>query len=999
MKVADIGSSGQVVCAGRRGYNPKISIVTPTYCRNGEGLLSRCLESATIQSFEEFEHIIIDDGSSDGSEATIKNYALRDDRIVYIRHDENSGLPGMRTNEGILRARGEAIAFLFDDNLFNPQFLELAWDALESSGADVIITQVEMLTKEGPSFKLGGWPMTLELIRNLNTIPNGGVLVRRSFFDKYGLYDPHLLLRRVCDWDLWLRALRLGAKFHFLDIVSSVEYGLVSSNSIGNTIQWDLKFVYSYMFDETRYAQRSKSLTPKEYPNFDVLDPTVFLPYLKDFNDWSKVINTFYDPFINRKAVQSTLATKSNRTKFFVPTVQFTEDNTQIKKQRVLVVCNAINGWASLWLNALRADPNFIVINCPEWNFAAFGPNDIDILILLDACSPYTPTYVTPFQNANLPIIYMLSHGTQEKNGYPNFSQRNFLNNTGIYSLFADTIYFPQANSSFSDKQRKAAGALASMATVFLGSEKEAKEFAAKVESVNLPKEYLESVKLINKSNEIPAELISFDLPLNTVKAIESITTPVAEGGTQTVDGVRRTWESLSAFLETKLDTTIMVSEEWLTHIPQYEKIAISLLAKSNNIEIITNEGQALVEEQGSNITSWIRNFVSVMCLARSLNKRLNKKIGMPKVAIFLNSQLFSGSEVYGLFLARNLHRLGVSVDIFMPEKNPYGEKAGDHINTWLKENGLENAKHASYEAGAGFLGEEEKAQKSKIAKLKSSLSQYNHDILICSGFMPVFAEVTWDKSLLFMALFQPSAYELDEIAYLSGRVAGIMSDCQWSLEVLKRSCAGVAQVVRSALQNELQEMAPREDNAKSIRIAIGGTLQPRKRQLEAIKAVGILQSKGFNIELNIYGYELELMKDYVNALQKEVSENNLTNRVRFFGLAELDEIAANNDIILSASIDESLPQTMLELMYKGVIGVGVLSGGLDELVIDNETGYLIANESENDVAMVLERAINDKARWPEIRRAARESISKLHSIEATTNDLIKILIQGAISN
>src|SRR4051794_2235791 len=108
MKVSEIIADAQVISAGRLRYKPRISVVTPTYCRNAEGLLLRCLDSAATQSFADFEHIIVDDGSTDGSQGVLTDAALRDDRIVYIRHEKNSGLPGVRTNEGIMRARGDA---------------------------------------------------------------------------------------------------------------------------------------------------------------------------------------------------------------------------------------------------------------------------------------------------------------------------------------------------------------------------------------------------------------------------------------------------------------------------------------------------------------------------------------------------------------------------------------------------------------------------------------------------------------------------------------------------------------------------------------------------------------------------------------------------------------------------------------------------------------------------------------------------------------------------
>ena len=303
MKVSDITSGARLICPGRIYRTPKVSIVTPTYCRNTEGLLAKCLESAMAQTFEDFEHIIIDDGSSDGSEFTIRDAAFRDDRIVYVRHDRNSGLPAVRTNDGIMRARGEAVAFLFDDNIFQPDFIEAAWNALQASGADAVHANVHMYAKDGKDFTLGGWPLTLELLRNLNTIPNGGVMVRRSFFDKYGLYDPHILMRRICDWDLWLRALALGARFCYLDRIAAVEYGLQSENSIGNTIAWDVKMACAYMLDETCFVERTRRLRPEAIGDYDVLDPAPVRPYVRNEREWSELVDTIYKPFTKRHGV------------------------------------------------------------------------------------------------------------------------------------------------------------------------------------------------------------------------------------------------------------------------------------------------------------------------------------------------------------------------------------------------------------------------------------------------------------------------------------------------------------------------------------------------------------------------------------------------------------------------------------------------------------------------------------------------------------------------
>src|SRR5262245_41110864 len=107
MRVSELICQRREICSGNLQRVPKVSIVTPTYKRNLEGFLAPCIESALSQSFTDIELIVIDDGSSDGTEDTVRRYAALDDRVRYFRHDKNSGLPAVRTNEGIMLARGQ----------------------------------------------------------------------------------------------------------------------------------------------------------------------------------------------------------------------------------------------------------------------------------------------------------------------------------------------------------------------------------------------------------------------------------------------------------------------------------------------------------------------------------------------------------------------------------------------------------------------------------------------------------------------------------------------------------------------------------------------------------------------------------------------------------------------------------------------------------------------------------------------------------------------------
>src|ERR1700712_2432173 len=95
---------------------PEVSVVLPTFHRNASGLLRRALESVLSQSFADFELIVVDDGSTDGSRELILAAQAADPRIVYVRHGLNCGLPALRVNEGIELARGRHVAFQFDDD-------------------------------------------------------------------------------------------------------------------------------------------------------------------------------------------------------------------------------------------------------------------------------------------------------------------------------------------------------------------------------------------------------------------------------------------------------------------------------------------------------------------------------------------------------------------------------------------------------------------------------------------------------------------------------------------------------------------------------------------------------------------------------------------------------------------------------------------------------------------------------------------------------------------
>lgn len=207
--------------------SPKISIILPTYCRGDSGLLERAINSVINQTFKEWELIIVDDGSVDSTRNIVENYMKNDNRIVYIRNDINSGIPAIRVNQGVKRARGKYIAYQFDDDRWHDYALEVLYNKIitlddlafvygKCKGID--------LTRNGEIIYIG-IEFNEQLINQFNFIANNSVLHSKELLYLYGGYDCHIAMRRLCDWDLW-RRLSKKVKMNFIDEeISIVEAG------------------------------------------------------------------------------------------------------------------------------------------------------------------------------------------------------------------------------------------------------------------------------------------------------------------------------------------------------------------------------------------------------------------------------------------------------------------------------------------------------------------------------------------------------------------------------------------------------------------------------------------------------------------------------------------------------------------------------------------------------------------------------------------------------
>jgi glycosyltransferase involved in cell wall biosynthesis len=196
--------------------SPRVSVVTTVY--NCELYVREAIQSILDQTFPDFELIIINDGSTDGTDAIVKSF--RDNRIVYQRNTDNKKIP-TRRNEAIQRAKGQFVVIQDGDDISLPNRLETQFNFL-SNNLDYFClgSQATKIDLEGRECGVMDYPPGLHpaieamIIRKcMNPIIDPTTMFRRHDFLALGGYTLEKSIYTVPDFDLWLRALLSGKKF------------------------------------------------------------------------------------------------------------------------------------------------------------------------------------------------------------------------------------------------------------------------------------------------------------------------------------------------------------------------------------------------------------------------------------------------------------------------------------------------------------------------------------------------------------------------------------------------------------------------------------------------------------------------------------------------------------------------------------------------------------------------------------------------------------------
>ena len=194
---------------GNTAITPSISIVLPTY--NGEKWLSRAVSSCLEQTFRNFELIIVNDCSMDGTLRVAEEFAAKDSRVVIVSNSVNKKLPAS-LNAGFEKAKGEFLTWTSDDNWYRSDALERLYAEILKYDADLVYADYDVVDVSGAVVER----KKLKEPEHLFSYNHVGAcfLYKRSVFERLGGYRTDLFCAE--DYEYWLRIWTAGMKMHHI---------------------------------------------------------------------------------------------------------------------------------------------------------------------------------------------------------------------------------------------------------------------------------------------------------------------------------------------------------------------------------------------------------------------------------------------------------------------------------------------------------------------------------------------------------------------------------------------------------------------------------------------------------------------------------------------------------------------------------------------------------------------------------------------------------------
>ncbi|MDD2891807.1 MAG: glycosyltransferase [Candidatus Gracilibacteria bacterium] len=209
----------------------------PVY--NTAKYLEECIDSILNQTFTDFEFIISDDGSSDGSKEIIKSYAEKDNRVIFLDNPKNRGIVD-NLNDCLAIAKGEYIAIMESDDIsISERFAEQIKYLDKNPDISLIGSWGDIIDEngviQGGMTPIGDYNKIYEMVSNLKTFSssfiNPSVMFRKKILNKTGKYDKKYDF--IQDYEFFTRVILMGIKVENLSLIL-IKYRVHSSSNSAN---------------------------------------------------------------------------------------------------------------------------------------------------------------------------------------------------------------------------------------------------------------------------------------------------------------------------------------------------------------------------------------------------------------------------------------------------------------------------------------------------------------------------------------------------------------------------------------------------------------------------------------------------------------------------------------------------------------------------------------------------------------------------------------------
>jgi glycosyltransferase involved in cell wall biosynthesis len=198
----------QRVCLRRNEVDPLVSVVIPVF--NGERFLREAVQSVLDQKYAPVEIIVVDDGSTDGTAVVARSLP---ETVRYL-HQTNQG-PSAARNRGIEHARGELIAFADADDLWPAGKLDLQLRYFDDPTIDIVLGRIQQVLLSETN---DGEMQSHEFADPAFSVNLGSAVIRKSVFERVGLFDETMRYSEDVDW--FMRAREGGSIIVTIDAVT-----------------------------------------------------------------------------------------------------------------------------------------------------------------------------------------------------------------------------------------------------------------------------------------------------------------------------------------------------------------------------------------------------------------------------------------------------------------------------------------------------------------------------------------------------------------------------------------------------------------------------------------------------------------------------------------------------------------------------------------------------------------------------------------------------------